>query len=96
MDFKHTIMTNGTCLQGYVRTTFDKIIHAFGAPNIGSSDKTNSEWALRFSDGTVATIYDYKEPHTPVKEYDWQIGGHDNRAVQRVCAVLGTLPVKYV
>ena len=96
MNFKHTNRgINGTSLQGYVSTTYATLVEKFGQPNIGAGDKTNSEWALRFSDGTVATIYDYKEPMTPVTKYDWHIGGLSNRAVHRVCAALGTLPTRY-
>ena len=75
--------------------SYATLVEKFGQPNIGKGDKTNSEWALRFSDGTVATIYDYKEPMTPVTKYDWHIGGLSNRAVHRVCAALGTLPTRY-
>ena len=95
MNFKHTNNIAGTCLRGYVRTTYEKLLEVFDVPNIGAGDKTNAEWGLRFEDGTVATIYDYKEPYVPTSEYDWHIGGINNRAVHRVCAALGTLPTRY-
>ena len=93
MEFRHTTNVNGTRLQGYVRTTFNKLIEVFDAPNIGKGDKTNAEWGLRFADGTIATIYDWKEALIPTKEYAWHIGGHDSNAVKRVCSTLGVLPV---
>lgn len=95
MNFKYSTNTAGTCLRGYVRTTYADLIKAFGAPNIGSGDKVNSEWGLKFEDGTLATVYDYKEPMTPVQEYDWHIGGLSPKAVHRVCAALGTMPTRY-
>ena len=39
---------------------------------------------LRFEDGTVATIYDWKEDETPLGDYDWHIGGKTPRAFDRV------------
>ena len=95
MNFRYTDDVNGTCLRGYVRTTYSNLLKAFGSPNIGRGDKTTAEWGLKFEDGTVATIYDWKEPLTPTEEYFWHVGGFNNRAVHRVCAVLGTMPEKY-
>jgi hypothetical protein len=42
------------------------------------------EWIIRFSDGTVATIYDWKLSETPMGVYDWHIGGFTQRAVELV------------
>jgi DNA-binding ferritin-like protein len=39
---------------------------------------------LEFEDGTVATIYDWKEYQTPMGLYHWHIGGRNNLAVHRV------------
>jgi hypothetical protein len=70
---------NGTHLQGTVYTTFAKLQDL-----LGEGDKTTQEWCIEFSDGTVATIYDWKEYSTPMGGYDWHIGGHTRRAVQLV------------
>ena len=79
---------NGTSLQGYVVTTFKELVNTFGAPTYGeefSGDgKVSCEWVLQFSDGTVATIYDYKEDATPMGEYSWHIGGQSIDSVNRV------------
>lgn len=93
MDFIKSTRNTGTCLQGYVRTTYEKLLQVFDAPNMDAGDKTNAEWCLRFADGTIATIYDYKEHMIPYNEYEWHIGGYDSRSVKRVCAALGVLPV---
>jgi hypothetical protein len=81
-------MVNGTSLQGYIATTYDKLVETFGEPNGSSGDKTNSEWILKFPDGTIATIYDWKLSQTPKDLYDWHIGGHSKKAVG---AVLGAM-----
>ena len=82
---------NGTSLQGYVVTTFKELVNTFGAPTYGETSgdgKTTCEWCLEFSDGTVATIYDYKEDATPMGEYSWHIGGTSIESVNRVLEVI--------
>lgn len=74
---------NGTHLQGKVCTTVDTLKELLGE-GLGGGDKTTQEWCIEFSDGTVATIYDWKEYSTPQGLYDWHIGGHTHRAVQLV------------
>ena len=90
--FKKTNEVDGTHLVGYVETTFAELVKTFGEPHYGESGdgKTTAEWALQFYDGTIATIYDWKEPKTPKKKYDWHIGGHTDYAVVFVkLALLG-------
>lgn len=74
---------NGTSLQGYIRATYAELVERFGQPE-GGGDKTTVEWMLKFEDGTVATIYDWKEYETPTYEYDWHIGGKSKAAVSAV------------
>ena len=74
---------NGTSLQGYIRATYAELVERFGEPE-GGGDKTTVEWCLAFEDGTIATIYDWKEYETPMYAYDWHIGGKSDRAVTRV------------
>jgi len=81
-------MANGTSFQGTIATTYDKLVQTFGEPNGGPGDKTNSEWILKFPDGTIATIYDWKLSQTPKDLYDWHIGGHSKKAVGAVYAAM--------
>lgn len=76
-------VANGTSLQGYVRTTYAQLVALFG-DGLGSGDKTTQEWVLEFDDGTVATIYDWKEYETPMGMYDWHVGGTSKQAVWHV------------
>jgi hypothetical protein len=71
---------NGTSLQGYVEAYYHQLVEVFGEPE-GGGDKTTVEWCLQFADGTVATIYDWKEYETPMGLYRWHIGGKNRRAV---------------
>ena len=73
----------GTSLQGYMPAYLHQLIEVFGEPD-GGGDKTTVEWCLEFEDGTVATIYDWKEYDTPTGLYQWHIGGKSNLAVARV------------
>lgn len=81
-----------TSLQGEINTNYARLVELFGRPISGSGDgKVNSEWIIKFSDGLVATIYDYKEPITPTDAYDWHIGGKNRAVVQRVTALVNQL-----
>ena len=76
---------NGTSLKGYVGTTYDKLVKLLGEPLCGSSDgKTTCEWILEFEDGTVATIYDWKQKQTPKDHFYWSVGGHNHKALEQV------------
>jgi len=82
------IKANGTCLQGYVQSTFDEIVEIFGKPNYGPQDysfeKVTCEWVVQFEDGTIATIYDWKMCETPYGKYYWHIGGFNHRAIELI------------
>lgn len=71
-----TQIANGTCLQGYVQTTYDKLVELLGEPNRGQSGdgKVNCEWVLDI-DGEPITIYDWKQEEIPKEEYGWHVGG---------------------
>lgn len=67
----------GTHRQGEIVTTYRRIFLAFGAPNLGDGYKTDAEWTIRFGDGRVATIYNWKNGRAylgPVAPATWQIG----------------------
>ena len=74
---------NGTCLQGYVKTTLRVLKSILGKPEYEEEygypmDKVTTEWNLTFPCGTVATIYDWKLPRQPSydEEYEWHVGGN--------------------
>jgi hypothetical protein len=43
---------------------------------------------LQFEDGTIASIYDWKERNTPFYRYDWHIGGHNSNAIDSIHKIL--------
>lgn len=88
-NFIHDLeASKGTSLQGYVYTTYDKLVRAFGQPDIGPNaserDGSTCKWSLAFDDSVVVTIYDDNVNYTPKDSYDWRIGGFDVAALTRV------------
>lgn len=86
------IDANMTSYQGEMNFSYVRLCELFGAPLPGDAYKVDAEWILKFEDGTVATIYNWKDgPNycgvdgTPVEEIkDWHIGGHNRRAYELV------------
>ena len=66
---------NGTSLVGYVKATYEELVEAFGEPDY-DMDKSTAHWSIQAPNGTVATVYDYKNYSIPTGEYDWHVGGH--------------------
>jgi len=77
--------SNLSSLQGYVRTTYNRLVEVFGVPQYDWSelDKSTVNWVLEI-DGEVVTIYDWKTNTTPPGMYDWHVGGFDSKAVEMV------------
>jgi len=79
-----------SALVGYVTTDFDTLVERFGEPLHESGDgKVTAEWIIKFADGKVATIYDWKTGETPLDTYEWHIGGKNSAVVKRVADLLG-------
>ena len=103
LDFVTNVDINGTNLQGYVKTTYDKIVKAFGEPTYTDAspyEKVNAQWSIEFKipftddtgiedfNSVIATIYNWKLGYIPTEEYEWHIGGCSNDAVEYVNKVL--------
>lgn len=78
-----------TSLQGYIQAQAIHLAHAFGSPDRerSSDGKVTCQWRIRFRDGRIATIYDYRSgPNPPAMTdvFSWHIGGHDSSIVQAV------------
>jgi hypothetical protein len=84
MKFTKDSNASGTSLQGYIRAYYHQLVAVFGEPDYTNGDKVTAEWCLDFEDGTVATIYDWKEYETPMGLHQWHIGGKSQEAVDRV------------
>lgn len=92
------INSNMSHLQGCITATYAQLVSTFGEPlKEGFDDyKSDAEWLVQFEDGTVATIYNWKngknycgdEGTDTVLITDWHIGGHTSLAVDYVKQVL--------
>lgn len=87
---------NGTSLMGEITCSYQKLCKIFGHPEHSDGYKTDAEWAIKFDDGTVASIYNWKDG----KNYNgndglnvedisnWHIGGHSQIAYTNVVKCL--------
>ena len=81
-----------------IATTVNKLIDAIGKPQIednDGNDKVNVEWICELSDGTVFTIYDWKEYRSIDynEEIDFHIGAKDRETSQRAIEALDKLGI---
>jgi hypothetical protein len=93
-DKHENINTNLTHLQGAITCTFAQLVATFGNPMKDGFDdyKSDAEWEVQFEDGTVATIYNYKNGKNYCGDQgqevweitQWNIGGHVPDAVGNV------------
>jgi len=98
-----TVAVTGSSLQGYVKTTYAKLVEVFGEPTFTDAspyEKVNAQWTLEFKvpfvdkeygddfDYVTATIYNWKDGYIPTEEYGLHIGGFDHEAVECVEKVL--------
>ena len=89
-------MTFGTSLQGHITAPYAELVELFGKPHDFFDDfKCDAEWYVEFDDGTVATIYNWKNgrnycgPDAPPVEAitAWNIGGMTPEAADKILEV---------
>ena len=78
-----------TANKGYIECDYYHLKDLFGLPNRieDSGSKTDAEWTLEFTDGSVATIYNWKDGKNYCGESgldicdikEWNIGGHSSK-----------------
>ena len=91
------INVSGTSLQGYVEVSFERLVAMFGKPHESDGYKVDAEWDIRLGDGTIATIYNWKngtnycghEGLPASQMIDWHVGGFNRDVVFKVQQLLG-------
>ena len=80
----------GSCFQGYVSATYDHLVKLFGQPFGPSTDgKVQAEWIVKFENGSVATVYDWKRyGFPPTTTTTWHVGGCDEEALWNIEAAV--------
>lgn len=91
------IDVGGTFLQGYITAGYRDLLAKFGPHLSGDGYKVDAEWNLLFDDGTVASIYNWKNGPSYLGNTarlgaidEWNIGGSSSRAVEMVKEVLAS------
>lgn len=81
--------------------SYEQLRRKLGRPNWRSGDgKTTTGWVLRFPDGTLASVYEFKatskfDPRLPSvavmrkTNRTWNVGGDDSRALRHVARLFG-------
>ena len=90
----------GNGYAGEFEASYDELVTALGLGIGPSSDeKADAQWVLKFEDGSIATVYNYKTGPAyggpPVQQNtDWHIGGKSRNVVLRVIEALREKGVK--
>ena len=83
---------NGTSLKGDIKLDYYDILDRLGKPKECDSYKIDAEWDIEFYDGTVATLYNWKngknycgEKGLALYQIDkWNVGGFKREALDKV------------
>lgn len=85
------INIGGTSLQGSISTKYKDLVAKLGEPMNGDGYKVDAEWHLLFDDGTIASIYNWKNGPAYLGDMatisaidEWNIGGSSRRAAELV------------
>jgi hypothetical protein len=79
-----------------ITASVNDLIQIVGEPVYDTNDgedKVNFEWNLELGDGTVFTIYDWKEYRSLSRDemIEWHIGGHSRISTIKACDELQKL-----
>jgi hypothetical protein len=95
VDHSHMMGTSG---QGDLHATFAELVAKLGNPNaVLDTDKIDACWVIRFEDGTVATVYNWKDGRNWLGDdgldvediTEWSVGGKDWKAVDALQELFG-------
>ena len=86
------IKTSGTGFKGKIKLDYYDILDRLGKPKECDGHKTDAEWEIEFYDGTVATLYNWKngknfcgEKGLALYQIDkWNVGGFKREALDKV------------
>jgi hypothetical protein len=93
LNFKTSnVNVSGTSLQGHITCNYVNLCAMFGAPVTKGLDKSDAEWAIKFDDGQVATIYNWKNGKNYMGDagiathhiIHWHVGGRSPEVVSRI------------
>jgi hypothetical protein len=75
------ILSHGTFLQGYLKTSYSELVDRFGKPDEGFDDRILHEWWLTTPVGEVA-IYDWRIPCEESEQaYSFHVAAKNNEVL---------------
>jgi len=86
------IETDETSLQGNIGAGYSLLCKLFGQPHASDGHKSDAGWDIEFEDGTIATIYNWKngknycgsDGYDTQKITSWNVGGYDINVFHRI------------
>lgn len=99
VEISRDVDINMTAYEGQFDMSYAALCALIGPPTeMGSGDdKVDVTWQLKFGDGTIASIYNYKDGPAYTGEgsiedlTDWHIGGHNSRAADLVLELVNSV-----
>lgn len=98
------IDTNMSHLQGYIKADYEELVQAFSSQRVNGFDdyKIDAEWHILFEDGTVVTVYNWKNGRNYMGSQgmdvedmvEWNVGGFSKIALFRLAEVLNKQTVQ--
>ena len=96
------IETEGSFFQGYIGADYVDLFNLINSPLMGDAYKVDAEWNIKFEDGTVATIYNWKngknylgDSGLKVHEMrEWHVGGFSKVALLHVAKVMNKILIE--
>lgn len=90
---------DGTSYRGEISANYADLHMLFGEPLLGDGYKTDAEWWVQFDDGTLATIYNWKNGRNYMGDdgldieqiTEWNVGGRCKQALDMVIKTMSTL-----
>lgn len=88
-----------TSYKGCLDVSFSTLVDIFGPPSIADEFKVDAQWLIKFEDGLVATIYNWKNGRNYRQQSgldvedikDWNVGGKKEEVVDRINSILGLI-----
>jgi len=94
----YEISIDNTSLQGNIGAGYGILCKLFGQPHDSDGCKSDAGWDIEFDDGTIATIYNWKngknycgrDGYDTQKITSWNVGGHSVDAFNRIKRIVET------
>lgn len=77
-----------TSFVGKLGASYADLKRVFGNPDQIDNDKSKVMWCIRFEDGEVATIYDWKQDKPAKDVMSWHIGGKSSVVIDRITSAV--------